>query len=210
MKEEVHKHWIQLGSRFSQDELYLESVWKQLLKNYSGKNRYYHGLPHIWNMLQQSNDCKDELSDKEVVDFTIWFHDSIYKATRKNNEEKSAEFARKTLKKFSLNTLRIDKVYDLIVSTKKHEIIISNDSDNAYLLDFDLSILGQPWEVYQTYIQNIRREYKVYPDILYKPGRKKVLKSFLERKNLYFTEKYLDLYESQARQNLEKEIQLLS
>jgi len=210
MDEEAHTSWIQLSSQFSQDTSYLEWVWTQLFKHYSEKHRHYHGLNHIWSMLKQSNECKDQLADKEVVDFAIWFHDSIYKATQKNNEEKSADLAKQTLQKTSLDIKRIEKVHRLIVSTKKHEILDSSDVDNAYVLDFDLSILGQPWEVYEIYTQNIRKEYKVYPDFLYKPGRKKVLKHFLERKTLYFTEKYLDLYESQARKNLEKEIALLN
>lgn len=209
MRKEAYIYWKQLGRGFSKDEIYLESIWEQLFKHYSRKNRHYHGLSHIWNMLTQSDECKAELVDKEMVDFAIWFHDIIYKATQKNNEEKSADLARKVLKRLSLNASRIETVYNLIVSTKKHQVIESSNLDNAYLLDFDLSILGQSWEVYETYIKNIRKEYKIYPDFLYKPGRKKVLKHFLERKTLYFTEKYLDLYESQARKNLEKEIQLL-
>ena len=161
-------------------------------------------------MLKQSKEYRSELEDPDVVDFSIWFHDIIYKSTKKDNEKKSAEFAKKTLKSLSIENQRIDKVYDLIVSTQKHQIIDSSDSDNAYLLDFDLSILGKAWEVYENYIQQIRREYKIYPDFLYKPARKKVLLSFLERETLYFTEKYQNLYEQQARQNLKQEIDLLT
>lgn len=210
MIKEAHAKWIQLGSRFSDNHAYLEEVWDELIKKYSGKNRYYHGLSHIWNMLFQAEDCKDQMVDKEVVDFAIWFHDIIYKSTRKDNEEKSADFAKKVLSQFSIEERRVEKTYNLIVSTKKHQIIDSSDLDNAYLLDFDLSILGQPWDIYERYIKNIRKEYKIYPNLLYKPGRKKVLETFLERKTLYFTEKYQELYELKARENLKKEIQLLS
>ena len=37
-----------------------------------------------------------------------------------------------------------------------------------------------------------------------------VLKTFLQRKTLYFTEKYRELYELNARENLKKEFQLLN
>ena len=210
MIEKAHIKWIQLGNRFSKNEQYLEKVWQELIKQYSKKNRHYHGLPHIWNMLLQSEESKGDLFDKDVVDFAIWFHDIIYKATRKDNEEKSAEFAKRILRQFSFEETRVEKVYNLIVSTQKHQIIDPSNRDNAYLLDFDLSILGQPWNVYEIYIQNIRKEYKIYPNLLYKPGRKKVLETFLERKTLYFTEKYQEWYEQKARENLKKEIQLLS
>ena len=161
-------------------------------------------------MLNQSEEYQGELEDPEVVDFSIWFHDVIYKSTRKDNEKKSAEFSKNVLKSLSLEDQRIEKVYNLIISTQKHQIINTNDADNAYLLDFDLSILGKPWEVYENYIQQIRREYKIYPDFLYKPARKKVLLGFLERETLYFTEKYQNLYEQQARKNLKRETDLLT
>ena len=59
------------------------------------------------------------------------------------------------------------------------------------------------------FIKNIRREYKIYPDFVYNPGRIKVLQHFLKRDNLYFTKQYQDLYEKQARQNILKELELL-
>jgi predicted metal-dependent HD superfamily phosphohydrolase len=78
------------------------------------------------------------------------------------------------------------------------------------MLDFDLSILGQDWEIYEAYIQNIRKEYKLYPDFLYNPSRRKILENFLKRKSLFFTEKYQDILEDKARVNLIREIKLLS
>ena len=77
------------------------------------------------------------------------------------------------------------------------------------MLDFDLAILGQDWGIYESYTQNIRKEYKLYPDFLNNPSRKKVLENFLNRKMLFFTEKHQDLFEEKARGNL-REIKLLS
>jgi len=208
--EKAHKRWIDLGNKYSQHLVDLEFIWAAIRKKHSQKNRYYHNLNHIWAMLRYSEDCRKELQDSDAIDFAIWFHDIVYKSTKKDNEERSANFAKKMLANLSIEQNRIDKIYQLIISTKKHEIIYSSDGDNAYLLDFDLSILGQPWEVYENYIQQIRKEYKIYPDLLYKPGRKKVLKSFLDRERLYFTDQYYHSYEEQARKNLEKEIQILS
>ena len=79
--------------------------------------------------------------------------------------------------------------------------------DNAYLLDFDLSILGSDWDSYRNYTIQIRKEYKIYPDFMYKSGRKKVLQHFLERETLYFTEAYQVTHENRARENLKKELQ---
>ena len=161
-------------------------------------------------MLRLCTQCKDELKDLDTVRFSIWFHDLVYKSTNKDNEYKSAVLAKKMLESFSCTSEEIQKVYDFIMSTKNHQILDSSNSDNAYLLDFDLSILGKPWKEYQNYTQQIRKEYKIYPNFLYNRGRKKVLRSFLNRDSLYFTEKYRTLYEAQARENVKREIHLLS
>ncbi|WP_255411459.1 hypothetical protein [Lacinutrix sp. Bg11-31] len=44
---------------------------------------------------------------------------------------------------------------------------------------------------------------------MYKPGRKKVLKHFLDRETLYFTDDFRKKYKIKARENLKKEIGLL-
>ena len=208
MVENLQKRWLQLTANYYTDLSLVDSLWKLIQKKYSSKNRYYHNLIHINSMLEKAKENIDEIKDYDEVLFAIWFHNIIYKSTSKNNEEKSADFAKSTLNKIS--NINIDKVCHLIISTKKHQIILTENDDNAFLLDFDLSILGSDWSTYETYIRNIRKEYKVYPNFLYNPARKKVLQSFLNREQLYFTEKYQDLFEEKARVNLEKEIKILS
>jgi predicted metal-dependent HD superfamily phosphohydrolase len=76
-------------------------------------------------------------------------------------------------------------------------------------LDFDLGILGAPQEDYDEYAAQIRREYSYYSGEEYRRGRKAVLEKFLDRKRLYFTDYFYELYESQARQNIQREIDSL-
>ena len=208
--EALHKDWLKLSKKYTDDKFLLESLWQKIVKKYANKNRHYHNLTHIEAMLKLAEKNKEQIIDLDVLLFAIWFHDIIYKSSKKNNEEKSAEFAVEVLSKFSLEESQIKHVSDLIISTKKHQIILNKNTDNAFLLDFDLSILGQNWDIYKIYIQNIRKEYKLYPTFLYNSGRKKVLESFLNRKTLFFTKKYQNLFEKNARENLSKEINLLS
>jgi predicted metal-dependent HD superfamily phosphohydrolase len=95
----------------------------------------------------------------------------------------------------------------LILATKDHAV--SPDPDFIFFTDADLSILGKDNDVYTNYCQQIRKEYKYYPDIIYKPGRQKVLNHFLGMKHIYKTPYFQDLYEEKARKNLEKELTLL-
>ncbi|MUU79439.1 hypothetical protein GN138_13365 [Winogradskyella sp. HL2-2] len=160
-------------------------------------------------MFLQLETVKDEIKDLDSLKFAIWFHDIIYKSTNKDNEEQSANFAQQTLKSMNFDNFKIKKVTKLIISTKKHTLLLNENYDNAYLLDLDLSILGSDWKTYSNYVNNIRKEYIIYPNILYKPGRKKVIKNFLERESLYFTNVFKTKFEEQARHNLTKEIKML-
>lgn len=202
----LKQEWIALASIYSVDEQLMSKYWDEIETHYTSKGRHYHNLSHIYNMLKQAETIVDEIHDYNVFRFSIWYHDIIYKATKKNNEVKSAEFTQNRLKSFNFDEKRIEIVNKLIKSTEKHTIILNENNDNAYLLDIDLSILGTQWGVYQNYIQNIRKEYDIYPDFMYKKGRKKAMLHFLERESIYFTTLYQNKFENQARQNIEREI----
>ncbi|MEP1487830.1 MAG: hypothetical protein ABJK28_05345 [Algibacter sp.] len=205
----LKKQWHHLAVKFTNDSGLIDVLWNEIEKQYTLKIRHYHNLSHISSMLHQAESAKNSIVNYDAFLLSIWYHDIIYKPTKKDNEEKSANFAQKRLKTLSFDKKTTETIQKLIVSTKKHEIISSSNNDNALLLDIDLSILGSDWKIYQNYIENIRKEYAIYPNFMYKKGRKKVLMHFLERETLYFTDIYQDKHESQARENLLKEIKLL-
>lgn len=185
-----------------------EASFNLLVQNYSDPRRAYHNLSHIQALLRHAESFRHELQNYDAVAFAIWFHDAIYNTKKGDNEEKSAELAIETLGKLLLPRETITAVEQMILATKKHELL--NDSDDLKLfLDFDLSILGTNQEVYQRYSQAIRKEYSWVPYFLYRKGRKKVLESFLKRKRIYFTDSVKALYETQARSNIETELSRL-
>lgn len=209
MIEHLKIEFQNLASKFTTDQTIINSLWDEILKHYTLEVRHYHGLSHIHNMLIQAKKVKAFIANYDVFLFAIWYHDIIYKPTKKNNEEKSAVLAINRLKTLKMDKKTLDLIEKLIVSTKEHTIILTENNDNAYLLDIDLSILGTPWDTYKVYIKNIRKEYAIYPDFMYKKGRKQVLQHFLERKTLYFTNEYQMELETQARENLTKELETL-
>ncbi|MFD2915159.1 HD domain-containing protein [Psychroserpens luteus] len=205
----LKQEWMTLASKYTGDQQLISTYWNDIEMYYTSKGRYYHNLTHIYNMLKQAETIVNDIDDYDAFRFSIWYHDIIYNSTKKNNEVKSAEFARNRLKSFNFDKKRIEIVDNLIKSTEKHTVILNKNHDNAYLLDIDLSILGTNWEAYQTYIKNIRKEYAIYPDFMYKKGRKKAMQHFLERESIYFTQLYQNKFETQARQNIEREISTL-
>lgn len=201
--------WQQLALNYTQNSSLIEHYWQEIETQYTLRIRHYHNLSHIYNMLKHAEVFKAKIQDYDAISFAVWYHDIIYKPTKSNNEIKSAKFASKRLKKLGVDNERIAKISSLIQSTKAHCVINDTNNDNAFLLDFDLSILGSNWETYSNYIQNIRKEYAAFPNFMYNKGRKKVLAHFLERERLYFTKSFFDSFENNARKNMTKEFKTL-
>lgn len=192
---------------FSKDQDLIGSLWQEIEKKYSEKGRHYHDLFHLENMFLELETVKEPMKDAVTVSFSVFYHDIIYDATSKSNEEKSALRAAERLQQLGLDQEMISKISSQILATKSHQY--SNDSDTNYLLDADLSILGKDLEVYLDYTQKIRKEYSIYPDLLYKPGRRKVLKHFLELESIFKTSDFRERYEQRAKENIAAELQLL-
>lgn len=182
---------------------------KKIAEEYQAENRSYHNFEHIENLLSFLNARKQEVRDLEGVKFAVWFHDVVYDTKANDNEEKSAQYAQNYLEQLGISKEIIAHAVALIRATAKHEAI-ENDSDSTIFLDADLAVLGSSEENYDKYAAKIRKEYAWVSDEEYKAGRIKVLKSFLERPQIYFTERAGKELEQQARVNIEREISRLS
>lgn len=193
-----------LSLAFSPDQELIEKLWSEIEKNYSQKSRHYHNLAHLESMFSGLDAVNVRISNYLNISFSVFYHDVIYDSSSKSNEEKSADFAKERLQQLNLNETDISEIYHQILATKAHQN--SDNKDLNYLLDADLSILGKDLETYIDYTLKIRKEYSIYPDLLYKPGRKKVLKHFLEMENIFKTDYFREKYEKQARKNIEWEI----
>jgi len=207
MQENLSEIFIKLCSKYSENNTLIFEYWKEIEKSYSQKNRHYHNLRHLENMIIELKKVNENIEDIDSVLFSIFYHDIIYKSTSKDNEERSAEIAKNRLEKINLDKVQIEKIYNQILATKTHKE--SDNLDDNYLLDLDLSILGKNWNEYEAYIKQIRNEYSIYPNFLYNPGRKKVLEHFLTFDRIYKTDYFRILYENQARENISKEIEIL-
>lgn len=207
MSISLRQIFLDLISKHSNNEILKTDYWKEIEKSYSQNSRKYHNLIHLENMILELENVKDEISDYDSLLFSIFYHDTIYKATSKDNEEKSAEIAKIRLKKLNIPNDKIIRIYNQILATKSHKK--SEDSDTNFLLDADLAILGQDWKIYENYTQQIRKEYSIYPDFMYKTGRKKVLIHFLEFEEIFKTDNFKGKYEEKARENIQRELEII-
>lgn len=185
----------------------INELWDEVEKNYSGKNRHYHTLQHLENLLITLTEVKSEIQHWESILFTLFYHDIIYTALKSDNEENSALLAEKRIQQLSVSNDIIERCKNQILATKSHSK--STDSDTNYFTDADLSVLGQPWEIYSLYYKNVRKEYAIYPDFIYNPGRKKVIQHFLSMNSIYKTDYFYNQFEKVAKENLMKELSYL-
>jgi predicted metal-dependent HD superfamily phosphohydrolase len=199
--------FIELLKNYTNSDRLTNELWTEIEKNYSSKKRHYHTLHHLDNLITQLTEVKNEIQNWNAILFTLYYHDIVYNSLKSDNEEKSAELAEKRLNQISVSPDTIELCKNQILATQSH--IKSTDSDTNYFTDADLSILGQNWETYSLYYKNVRKEYSIYPDLVYNSGRKKVLNHFLSMDKIFKTDFFYKKFERQAKQNIQKEIELL-
>ena len=204
----LKEKFILLTRKFSQDDSIIDSCREEIAENYSGKKRHYHNLSHLENLFAELEPLRPQIGDWDAVAFSVFYHDLIYDAKKSDNEEQSALRAEQRLNSLSVPAAIISHCNEIILATKSHSV--SSDNDINLFTDADLSILGKSWPEYEVYYKQIREEYSIYPDLLYKPGRRKVLKHFLEMERIFKTDFFREKYEVQARVNLGMELERIS
>lgn len=200
----IKELFINLMLNYTASQEYALSCWRELESLYSEEGRYYHTLSHVESMISDLNRCNVEVENHDLLLFAIYYHDAVYDIGASDNEFRSGELFAERVGETSFNM--IDKCRKFIESSAGHDACFS--SDNALFLDIDLAVLGRSWQEYLLYMENIRREYRIYSDIDYSKGRTILLKTFL-KSPIYKTSLFYDLSEVQARENIMREIELL-
>lgn len=184
------------------------SPWYHALRSrYDEPQRHYHTFDHIQACLQHFDAVRPLLQQPVAVELALWFHDAIYDPRAKNNERRSADFARTALLACQLDATLVAQVDKLIMLTR-HDAAPDTD-DGRLLVDIDLAILGAEPDLYGRYEQWVRQEYAHVPHWLYRWGRKRLLRRFLRHPFLYATGHFRQQREAQARHNLHQAIKNL-
>ncbi|OGL62250.1 hypothetical protein A3C09_04585 [Candidatus Uhrbacteria bacterium RIFCSPHIGHO2_02_FULL_47_44] len=199
--------WRRLCEDLNLDVAAMQIGFQELARRYGESHRKYHTLAHIAACLQEFEAVKAQCDDLLGVELAIWFHDLYYETNRKDNEDRSADrmYVLVEPREWTRNhTLTAD----VCIRATKHAAA-PEEHDAQIMVDIDLSILGQPWNVYEEYTRQIRAEYKRVPRLLYVPGRRKIMQSFLDRPHIFSTEFFHARYETQARANITRELNTL-
>jgi predicted metal-dependent HD superfamily phosphohydrolase len=200
-------YFIAILKSFGATKSTIDKLWNEIEIEYTSKNRYYHTLAHLEKILLELEEVKSRIADWPTILFSLYYHDIIYNIRKSNNELKSAEFAEDRMQSLGIPKEKIEKCKEQIIATSSHKL--SDDLDTNYFLDADLAVLGCSRGDYKIYSEDIRKEYRIYPDLFYNTRRKKVIKYFLSREQIYKTGHFYDKYEVQARENLQWELKNL-
>jgi predicted metal-dependent HD superfamily phosphohydrolase len=205
--EAVERCWRALAARRTWAEPAATAVLEEMVRAYGEPHRHYHTLDHIAALIALFDRHGAGLAKPDTVALAILFHDVVYDPARNDNEEASASFATERLEALGLSPETTAEVARFVRATSHGQGSEPIDAEGlALLLDLDLSILAAEPAEYRAYAQAIRREYAFVPDVLYRPGRRRVLEGFLKRERIYRTDRLAALWERSAQVNLAAEV----
>lgn len=199
------ERWLQLMEAWSFSPN--EETYQALVKAYSGSSRHYHSLAHVDACLRHLDHCSALLAHAREVELALWFHDAVYNPFAKDNERKSADWARSFLWANDAGQEEGDRVHRLIMVTEHNSPSLTGDE--SILVDIDLAILGSAPEIYEAFERGVRKEYRRVPWFIYRKKRIEILRGFLDRDRIYNNEPFASSREEQARWNLANAIDRL-
>lgn len=180
-------------------------AYLRLLARYAEPHRHYHTIEHIRFCLNELAISRSSHQNHPAVRLSIWYHDAIYNPTREDNEAKSAELAESEMIEGGLRQSIIQEIVRIIHLTT-HISSLPGQDIAALVCDIDLAILGQSRADFDQYECAIRAEYRHVPELVFSERRTDILRQFVARPAIYFTQDFRDRYESIARANLQRAI----
>ncbi|MFD9698343.1 hypothetical protein [Lentzea sp. NPDC059081] len=180
-----------------------------LMERYAEPHRAYHNTFHVVCVVRDSSALADAFAftteERAILALAACAHDVVYDSKPGDDERASAAWARDRLT--GLDEAHIARVESLVLATITHS---SDDPLAHVLLDADLAILGSEPDHYDRYSAAVRQEYSQYDAPTWRAGRAKVLRTLLDREDLYVTEPARQLWDDTARANLARELQSLT
>jgi predicted metal-dependent HD superfamily phosphohydrolase len=169
--------------------------------------RAYHHAGHVDEVLHWMDwaHARSPWIQPREVCVAVLFHDAVYVAGARDNEQRSAELACRAIADHSeFEGVDRERVTQLIEWTAHHGRLDPGDVDAeaARFLDCDLAILSAAPARYQRYCAEIAEEYRALPATVYRTGRRVFVTELLARPQIYLSALFHDAFEAIARSNL--------
>ena len=192
-----------------------DSAKQDLRARLAEPTRHYHGTAHIALLWSRHRQYGTGLSVHEEpwntwLACAIAYHDAIYDAARKDNEAASATLSQAA--KPALPPDAIAWVTGTILATANHlaasrEPTMSEPAwtARAWMLDLDLTPLGEAPETFDANTEALRREYAHLSDPGWNAGRTAFLRGIAKVPRLFRAPILHTAFEAQARANFARE-----
>ncbi len=184
----------------SADPQIVDEQFSALAAKYAEPHRHYHTGAHIAACLRHFDAVRGYLSDPLAVERAIFFHDAVYDTHRTDNEAVSAECAADALKMLGVAADEIAAVRRLILVTTHPSV--PQTTDEQFMVDIDLAILGSSPAEFMAYERAIRLEYAWVADDIFHHKRGNLLRAFLRQPKIFRTDYFRGKFEGQARENI--------
>ncbi len=201
--------WRALFARLGVDPDAAAPAFADLVHAYSAQGRHYHTLDHIAALFALLDRHGAGVADRNAIELAIFFHDAVYAPTRSDNEAQSAALARGRLTALGLpcGACWQGSGPDPCHSARERAIGAAGRCGPGVARSISTCRSWPPTALHiAAYARAIRSEYAVYPDAVYRPGRRHVLGHFLARPRIYRTGRLHELWDAAARANLEWEL----
>lgn len=179
-------------------------------------SRHYHGAAHV-ALLWQRHLRHGAGLRVEAAPWHTWlacaiaYHDAVYDAARKDNEARSAALWQDAAP--ALPREGIAWVTGTILATANHlaaapepGMDVAAWTARAWMLDLDLTPLGEAPEVFDANTAALRQEYAHLSDEAWTAGRSAFLRGIAKAPRLFRTEVLRAAFEAQARANFAREL----
>ena len=175
-------------------------TFAELVTRYSEPHRKYHTFQHLEECIRWFEASSHLATRPPEVQAALWFHDAIYNLGQADNEEQSAKWARAVLSSAGVPDDVAARVAELVLATKHTSL--PRSQDERLLVDIDLSILGAGEHRFAEYEVQIRDEYSIVAEPIFRQRRRAILQSFLDRPFIYCTAYFRAALEARARFNI--------
>jgi predicted metal-dependent HD superfamily phosphohydrolase len=176
----------------------------RLDQSYRESHRRYHTFQHLEECLEELDEIEGDEERLALMEVALWFHDVVCEPGSRNNAVASAALAKEFLLECQASESVVEFVRDMILATQDHQA--KDDPDAAIVIALDLNIFARSPQRYAAYEKLVREENAATSTAEYAATRIAWLQGFLDRPAIYESETMRDIYEEQARFNLEEGI----
>jgi predicted metal-dependent HD superfamily phosphohydrolase len=190
----------------------------RLSEEMSRPARLYHGVGHLeilWrrHRLYSGRVGLTDPAVETLIACAIAYHDSVCDPRRSDNEDRSAEYWLRACARSPVDKADRHWVAQTIRATKDH-LACAPDAQaagaqarlreraRAWILDLDLTPLGEPPDVFDENARRLRAESGHLSDAAWQANMRAFARRFLEAPRIYRFPELAAIFESSARRNL--------